>query len=69
MGSLGGEASKTGFRRHLISMKARTRLWTLRRLMKLGFNENFLIDVYIKDPYWSIIYLCGMEWSYYKERE
>ena len=32
-----------------ITEKARLRIWTLRKLLQKGFNEQFVIDVYMKE--------------------
>ena len=34
-----------------ITSKAKQKLWTLRKLSKMGFDDNFIIDVYCKEAF------------------
>ena len=46
----------------LITSKARSRIWTLRRLKKLGFDHKFILEVYIKEIR-SILEYCVPLWN------
>ena len=45
-----------------ITSKAINKIWTLRRLSKPGFSDNFIIDVYIKEIR-SILEYNGPLWN------
>ena len=45
-----------------ITSKAKQKLWTLRKLSKMGFDDNFIIDVYCKEVR-SILEYCAPVWS------
>ena len=45
-----------------ITSKARKRIWTLRKLSKMGFDNDFILDVYFKEIR-SILEYCAPVWS------
>ena len=45
-----------------ITSKARSRIWTLRRLVKLGFSDKFILEVYMKEIR-SILEYCVPLWN------
>ena len=45
-----------------VTSKAMRRIWTLRKLQKLGLNQQFILDVYIKEIR-SILEYCVPLWN------
>ena len=45
-----------------LTSKAKQRLWTLRKLSKMGFDKNFILDVYTKEVR-SLLEYCVPVWN------